>query len=87
MSNAVYVMCALTSLGCVYLLMRSYHRNPTALVFWSIVCFWGLALNNILLVIDLILLPASTDLSLIRTCVGCLAVSAMAFGLIWETAE
>lgn len=85
MANAVYAMCALTSLWCIYLLIQGYRRGPTTLLFWSIVCFLGMAINNILLVVDFIILPTTIDLSLLRTAIGLMAVSAMAFGLIRET--
>jgi hypothetical protein len=57
MAEVVYILCALTSLACAGLLARAWSRTPSRLIFWSAVCFAGLALNNILLVIDLVVLP------------------------------
>ena len=51
----VYALCALTSLVCAWLLLRAYQRQRTRLLLWSSVSFAGLALNNVLLFIDLIL--------------------------------
>jgi hypothetical protein len=84
MAQAVYVMCAVTSLLCAGLLLRSYARGRSRLLLWTSLCFVGLALNNLLLVIDLVILPASVDLSLWRTGVAAVAGCVLLFGLIWE---
>jgi hypothetical protein len=44
-----------------------------------------LALNNILLFIDLIVVPTSVDLSLWRGATALAGVSVLLFGLIWES--
>ncbi|HEX7809454.1 MAG TPA: DUF5985 family protein [Thermoanaerobaculia bacterium] len=44
------------------LLYRGYRRSHTRLLFWSAVCFVGLAANNVLLIVDLRVVPA-IDLS------------------------
>ena len=80
----VYVLCALTSVACAFLLLRSYARTGLRLSLWSGLCFVGLALNNILLVIDLRVLPA-TDLSMLRTLPAVVGMLLLIFGLIWET--
>ena len=79
----VYLLCAATSLFCTYLLFKTYQRERRALLFWSTACFVGLALNNILLVVDLILLP-KVDLSLPRALSGLAAVSVLLYGFVWE---
>ena len=81
MAETVYVLCALTSLACAVLLVRSYLRSRSALLMWSSVCFVGLAVNNILLVVDLVLV-ATVDLAMARAVSGLLAVSALLVGLI-----
>jgi hypothetical protein len=86
MANAVYALCALTSLSCVFLLVRGFLRNRTSLLFWSIICFLGLAINNIFLFLDLVVYQ-SVDLSVFRAAIGCFAIGALAFGLVWNTSE
>jgi hypothetical protein len=51
---------------------------------WSSACFIGLALNNALLVIDLMVVP-QIDLSVVRTAVAAVAMFLLLVGLIWES--
>jgi hypothetical protein len=83
MAETVYVLCAVTSLSCAILLLRGYRQTRTKLLFWSSLCFAGLALNNVLLLVDLLIVPA-VDLSLTRNLVALLAMMTLLFGLIWE---
>jgi hypothetical protein len=83
MAGFVYLLCALTSVFCAALLIRSYLQSRVGLHLWSCLCFVGLAVNNVLLFVDLIVVPQS-DLSLWRTCSAVAGMTLMAFGLIWE---
>ena len=85
MAEAVYVLCAATSAACAVLLLRAYRRQRTRLLLWSSLCFGLLALNNVLLFIDLIVVPTSVDLSLWRAATALAGVSVLLFGLIWES--
>ena len=80
----VYALCALTSIACAVLLLRGYRRSRVRLLLWSGLCFVGLALNNIVLFIDLRVLP-ETDLSLVRTLPAIGGVMILIYGLVWET--
>jgi hypothetical protein len=82
----VYLLCALTSLGCAGLLLRGYARHRTRLLLWAGVCFAGLTVNNVLLFADLVLVPA-VDLSVWRAAVGLGSLLALLFGLVWDTNE
>ena len=82
MAAAVYLLCAVTSIICATLLIRSHRANRARLLFWSSACFIGLALNNVLLVIDLIVVP-QIDLQIARDGVALIALSVMLYGLIW----
>ena len=84
MGEAVYVLCALTSLVCAVLLVRSYLANRSALLLWSSICFVGLFLNNVLLVVDLVLTTSETDLLLLRDATNALSVVALVVGLVWN---
>lgn len=83
MANIIYILCALTSLGCAVLLWRHYRRSGARLLLWSALCFVGLFFNNLLLVIDLTILPA-VDLSAIRSIPALIGVALLIYGLIWE---
>ena len=83
MAEAVYILCALTSLFCAVLLFRSYRRQRTKLLMWSTLCFVGLAINNVLLVLDLLVVP-DVDLSIVRTGTAFVAISLLVIGLLWE---
>ena len=79
----IYLLCVVTSLLCAYLLARAYRRGRTKLLIWSAVCFALLALNNLVLAVDVLLLP-EVDLSMWRIATVLLAVSVLLFGFIWE---
>jgi hypothetical protein len=83
MAEVVYLLCAATSLLCAALLLRSYLRNRTRLLFWSTLCFVGLALNNILLFVDLVVVP-HMDLSLWRSGVALAGILLLLISLVWE---
>lgn len=84
MASLVYALCAVTSAGCVVLLIRGYRRQRNRLLLWSSVCFAGLFLNNLLLFIDLVLAP-SVDLSAWRGFTGLGALLVLLYGLVWES--
>ena len=79
-----YTLCALTSLLCAGLLIRSYLLDRLRLLLWAALCFSGLAVNNVLLLLDREVFP-DTDLSLLRDGSGFVAISILLFGLIWES--
>jgi hypothetical protein len=83
----VYVLCFLTSLGCAWMLGRSYFRNGTGLLLWSAICFGLLALNNLALVVDLVVWPQGPDLRLLRLVLALAAVVSLIWGFVWEVGE
>jgi hypothetical protein len=83
MAETVYLLCAITSAGCALALLRMYLRRHTRLLLWSSIGFIGIAINNAILVADLVVLP-SIDLSVARALVGAVAVLAMVLGLILD---
>lgn len=85
MASLVYALCAITSGLCAALLWRAYRAGRARLLLWSSVSFIGLALNNLLLFIDLILLPVTVDLSLYRSLMAAIAVMVLLLGLIWDS--
>jgi hypothetical protein len=83
MAELVYLSCALASLLCAIMLIRSYLASRTQLLLWSSLCFAGLTLNNVLLFVDLAIAPA-VDLSLYRGLIAVAALLLLLFGLIWH---
>jgi hypothetical protein len=83
-ASFIYLLCLGTSAGCAWLLLRSYIRNGTRLLLWSAACFVLIALNNLLVVVDVIVLP-TIDLMPFRRLASLGAVAVLLFGFIWET--
>lgn len=84
MVETVYVLCAATSAACAVLLLRRYHRTRTRLLLQSGLCFVGLALNNLILVVDLMIVP-DLDLSTWRLAPALLGASLLLYGLVWDS--
>lgn len=84
MAEAVYLMCAGTSVICALLLLRGYRVSRTRLLFWSSLCFAGLAVNNVLLFVDLVVV-AEVDFATPRSVLALAAMMLLLFGLIWES--
>lgn len=80
----VYCLGTLVTLLCAVLLLRSYRRTRTRLLLWSGLCFAGLTLSNLLLVIDLLLLPTD-DLYLWRLGTAAAAMLVLVYGLIFTS--
>ena len=83
LADAIYLLCAATSLTAAVLLLRQYHARRTPLLLWSCVGFFGLAINNMLVFVDFALVTG-TDYSLPRSIAGAAAMLALVYGLIWE---
>ena len=79
----VYLLCLISSGICAALLVRSYSRHKTPLLLWSGACFVFLALNNLIVVLDLLILP-DIDLSIVRVAPSLIGVSTLLYGFIWE---
>ncbi|MBL9013089.1 MAG: hypothetical protein JNL83_02870 [Myxococcales bacterium] len=84
MPEVVYLSCALTSTFCAVLQVRSYKRQRTGLLLWSSACFTGLALNNVLLFVDLVVVP-DVDMSTLRSASALVAIVMLLVGLVWES--
>lgn len=84
MAELIYLSCFLASALCAVLLVRSYRASKTQLLLWSSACFAGLALNNALLFVDLVLV-LDVDLSVARGLVSLASLLVLLYGLIWHT--
>jgi hypothetical protein len=85
MAHLVYFLCTLAALLCAILLMRGYKRSKHSLLFWSAMCFAILALANVVLVIDLVLIPTGVDLLLWRSGLSLVAMCVLLYGLIFKS--
>ena len=85
LQSLVYLLCMATSMVCLLLLVRAYQRSGVKLLLWSALCFVGLALNNFLLFVDVVLLPTSIDLLPLRHLTSIGAIGVLLYGFIWES--
>lgn len=83
MASVIYALCALTSIACAVLLLRGYSRSGERLLLLSGLCFCGLAVNNLLVFGDFVLVP-NADLSLLRNLAAAVSVLLFLIGLIWQ---
>ena len=79
----VYALCFLTSSACALLLARNFWRTGARLLLWSALCFSFLAANNLVVVLDLLVIP-SMDLRLLRHGLALAGVATLLFGFIWD---
>jgi len=84
MAQLIYGLCTITSLACAWMLLTTYRRNKVRLLFWSGLCFVGLSVNNVLLVLDKLVF-IETDLLPLRLVTALVALVLLLFGLIYET--
>jgi hypothetical protein len=83
-AKTIYLLCAATSLLVAMMLMRQYVISRTRLLLWSVISFAGLAVNSVLVYVDLVMYTG-VDLSMYRSAAGAFAMTVMLYGLIWET--
>ena len=78
------LLAALASIACMVFLLRAYAASGVRLLLWSGLCFVFLSLNNVLLFVDLVVLP-DVDLRLYRLLVALVGVLFLLYGFVWET--
>ena len=83
MAAAIYTLCALTAFACAVLLLRGWRASRSVMLFWCGLCFVGLTINNVVVVLDELVLPLR-DLSPWRLSIGLVSVSLLLYGLIFE---
>ena len=81
MSHAVYILCAATSAVCAVLLLRRCCAARNPLVFWAALCFLALTAANVLLFVDLVVVP-HIDLATWRNLITFVGGSLLLYGLI-----
>jgi len=79
----LYSLAILASLACTLLLARGYLERRYSLLLWSAICFGFLTLNNVVLFLDMLVVP-SMDLRLWRLIAALAGVLCMLYAFIWE---
>jgi hypothetical protein len=84
MAGLIYLLCAATAAASAWLLLRRYATNRVRLLLWGGLCFLGLTVNNVLVFVDLLLVP-HLDLFLWRNLAAVAGMAILIYGLIWDT--
>lgn len=84
MAECVYILCLVTSSIVAVLLLRGYARSRHRILFWCGLGFIGLSLNNAMLIVDLMIVPVTLDLSVVRQLPAVVGMGLMLFGMIWD---
>lgn len=79
----VYILCMAASVLCAVLLARTYARTHSRLLLWTALSFSLLAVNNFLLVLDMLVF-IQTDLWPLRAITFQAALLLLLYGFIWE---
>lgn len=93
MAEAVYLLCALTSIAIAVLLFRGFARTKARFLMWSAFCFVGLAVNNGLLFIDKVIYPETNlhfigvSMAVWRAVAALIGLSLLLWGLIWDAEQ
>ena len=85
MGGVVYLLCAATSCLCAVLLLRGYGKSRVGLLFWSGLCFIGLAIDNVLLYVDLEVIPTLDVITIWRRLPALASMALLVYGLVWES--
>lgn len=80
-AQIVYMLCAVTSVVCAFLLLNSYRANRSRLLMWSGLFFGLLAVSNVLLFVDLVLVQ-EMDLSVLRASITAGAHLMLVIGMV-----
>jgi hypothetical protein len=78
------LIAVLTSVGCMLLLFRGYFGTGQRILLWSAFCFVGQSVNNLVLFVDLVVLPQS-DLRVLRLTSALVGMLFLIYGFIRET--
>ena len=84
MAVLIYVLCSITALICAVMLLLGSRRTGSRMLFWSGLCFAGLALTNLVVVVDALRLFPHENFSSLRLGSALLALMLLLYGLIFE---
>lgn len=83
-AGAVYLLCLATSVVCALLVARAWRRTGSRLLLWTALSFAFLALNNLLVVADMVIFP-NIDFWIWRQLAAGAALTVLLYGFIGET--
>jgi hypothetical protein len=81
----LFLLAIVTSLACTVLLFRGYLQTHLRILLWSALCFVCLTANNVLLFIDLVVLPLAVDLRALRHGTALVGMLFLLYGFIRES--
>jgi hypothetical protein len=84
MASLLYGLSALAAPLCAVLLLRAYRGSGNSLLLWSGLCFCGLMISNVILLVDKLVVPEANLLPL-RLCVTALSMLLLLYGLIYRS--
>lgn len=84
MVEATYVLNTVVCLICTILLVRAWTASRSRLLLLSAICFLMLTLNNVIIFVDVLVVP-DVDLGILRAASALAGFSVLLFGLIWES--
>lgn len=83
MISFVYGLCTATSIAVAALLLRGWKRSGARLLLWAGLCFVGLALNNVLTLVD-VYVVRDLDLWALRQLPAMAGMLLLVVGLAWD---
>jgi hypothetical protein len=84
-ATVVFVLCAATSTACAAVLVAARRRAREPLLSWAAGCFCLLAVNNVLLVVDLAVIGDAHDLRPLRSAAALAGFLLLLAGLVIDT--
>ena len=81
----LFLLAIATSLACTVLLFRSYVDSRLRILLWSALCFVCLTANNVLLFVDVVMLPVEVDLRVARYSMALVGMLFLLYGFIRES--
>ena len=81
----LFLLAMVTSLSCTVLLFRAYLQSRLRILLWSALCFVCLTANNLLLFVDIVVLPTEVDLRLLRHGTALVGMLFLIYGFIRES--
>ena len=81
----LFLIVLLTSLACTVLLFRAYLDSRLRILLWSALCFVALTVSNLLLFIDLVVLPETIDLRIYRHAASLVGMLFLIYGFIRQS--
>jgi hypothetical protein len=79
----IYALCSLTAFACCVLLLLGARRTGSRMLFWSGLCFAGLTVTTLMVIVDHYGFP-DNDLSPLRLGSALIAIALLLYGLIFE---